>query len=453
MMVGFTCRFIFVIYNFCKKVFRRIKGMGIVIGKKILEKVLFMKKTIASKINIKDKEAEMLSNNVIYLFLKLVKTFSEKKVEIQILNVKSVREYCLAHGQKYKVVKESSDCKVCLPAYFEMCDEKIETYSSPEIYIAEISDATICGGSSVILSYDDFLNDIMANDIENRLDIKFSNIIGKYGNKYIVIKEKASKVIGKGVFLLGFASYNYYHFTVEIMSRLRYIDAVEEYRDLPLVVDSCMVKTKQFKNMLDLFNVYKREIIPIDLNECIQVGELIYPSYNTWMPINVRKREMIRDKDFIIEKSCLQNIRSYVRTEKRKVSKKKIFISRRNVHFSRLENEESIVNIFKKIGFEIVYPEELTYLQQVRLFEDSEYVVGTSGAALTNIVYCNTDTHFICIIPEEYKFYMYSTIGHMLGMKVVFLNADITVRTACPAMDIFRLDEEYCLRFCKESFM
>lgn len=75
--------------------------------------------------------------------------------------------------------------------------------------------------------------------------------------------------------------------------------------------------------------------------------------------------------------------------------------------------------------------------------------MGTSGAALTNIIYCQEGANIICIIPEEYNFQMYSTIAYMLNLNPIFLDAKVVYRTAYTASDLFELDLEYCERFLK----
>lgn len=396
--------------------------------------------------NIKKR---LLANTNIYIWLKVAKVYSVPGRRVVLLSYNSMRKYCEAHNEKYIVIERRQERPVCMPEFFELTDELVVTYKSPEIYIAQIHSAEICGASSIIIAEKECLYDPFLEDTDGRLDVKFSNAIGNIKEKIIVERAPIERKISSGIFLMGFASYNYYHLTVEIMSRLRYVEQFDEYLKLPLIVDQVMLDVPQYKEMLDKFNIHKHPVVFVKPGEVIEVENLIYPSYNTWMPINVKEREMIRASDFLIAKSALENIRSYVNMESEK-NLKQIFISRENLTATRLKNEAEIVTLFEKYGFDIVHTEKLSYLEQVELFHKAKRVVATSGAALTNIIYCQPGTEVICIIPEEDKFYMYSTIAYLLELKPIFLNAKIIEKSIYPAADIFEISKEYCERFLKK---
>lgn len=387
-----------------------------------------------------------LAHDNVYIMAKTAKVYSYPGNTVRLLYYNSIKEHCRKTKEKYIVLEEAQKRPVCLPAFFEMEDEKIEEYLSPEIYLADLSNITVTGGSSILLSNRECLYDPFIMDTDHRLDIKFSNVLGEVGDKIIVELKTIKRVIPEAIFLMGFASYNYYHFTIEIMSRLRYVDSYEEYQHLPILVDKVMTQIPQFMELLDRFNINKHPIIVIGSDETLLVKKLIYPSANTWMPINVKERELIRTQDFLMARSGLENIRSYI-PEIPVLASRKIFISRRNLTTTRLGNEGIISKLFEKNGFEIVYTEGMTYEQQVTLFRGAVCVAAASGAALTNMVYCQPGTKIICIIPKEYRFFMYSTMAYLLGLCPVFLDAKVTERTAYTASDVFELDQEYCERF------
>lgn len=411
-------------------------------------------KRVKQKIALSSKKqwtkckTKMLANNYIYICAKVAKIYSESGNSVRLLAYNSVSEHCRNSLDKLRIVEPSQKRSVCLPAFFELAEEKIEEYFSPDIYVADLHNICIFGGSSILLSRKECLYDPFVADSEKRLDIKFSNVVGKVGERIIVEIAPPAKQIPSGIFLMGFASYNYYHLSIEIMSRLKYVEAIKKYDKIPLIVDEIMMKIPQFKQLISVCNVLQHPIIEIPQDETVEVRNLIFPSYNTWMPINVKQRELINVSDFLIAKSGLDNIRSYINFDNKK-AERNIFISRKNLKAARLGNESEVVGLFGKYGFEIIYAEELTYMDQVSLFHQAKCVAGASGAALTNIVYCQPGATVVCIIPEEYKFYMYSTMAYLLGLNSIFLDAFVTVKTAYTASDIFEIDLAYCERFLK----
>lgn len=396
-------------------------------------------------------KTKMLANNYIYICAKVAQIYSESGNSVRLLAYNSIPEHCRNSLDKVRVIEPSTKRSVCLPAFFELSEEKIEEYYSPDIYVADLHNICIFGGSSILLSRKECLYDPFVADSEKRLDIKFSNIVGKIGDRIIVEIAPPARQLSSGIFLMGFASYNYYHLSIEIMSRLKYVDSIKKFDKLPLVVDEVMMKIPQFKQLIGVCNVLRHPIIEIAPDETVEVRNLIFPSYNTWMPINVKQRELIKVSDFLMAKSGLDNIRSYINFDDKKADRN-IFISRKNLKATRLGNEAAVVELFRKYGFEIIYAEELTYMEQVSLFHQAKCVAGASGAALTNIVYCQPGSTVVCIIPEEYKFYMYSTMAYLLGLKPLFLDAFVTLKTPYTASDIFEMDLEYCERFLKTYF-
>ena len=177
---------------------------------------------------------------------------------------------------------------------------------------------------------------------------------------------------------------------------------------------------------------------------------LIQLSMNTWMPINVRKKDDFRISDNIISISAITNIRKISEEYRCVSSGKKIFISRKNTNLSRITNEEKVADLFRKRGFEIVHTEDLSYKQQVELFSAAICVVGATGAAMTNLVYCNPNTVFGCIIPKKYDFCIYSSIAHMVGMRMLFLDAKVIRSGIAISLDQCKVDIDECCGYIDE---
>lgn len=389
-------------------------------------------------------------NNYFDLFVICMVVFVKTNNRIYFYEINDVKEYCTKLKCKYKVVEESKKRSICIPMFFELQEEKIEEYLSPQIYIAEIDEAEIIGANSFILSHNKCLYDPIRHDKEKRYDVRFSSLKKMMNNLVIIEAQKDNRRIEEAIFMLGFASYNYYHLTIEILSRLAYIDQFEEYRSLPIIVDKIVMKIPQYKQVLERINKYQHPVIEISEDEIYTIHRLIYPSANVWMPINVKSRELIQTNDFMIAPSALHNIRNGMLMSNDVKPYKNIFISRKNTKAIRLQNEIQVRELFEKKGFEIIYTEGMSLEEQIKCFQEAKCIVATSGAALTNIVYCQPGTVIACIIPEEYKFYMYSTIAYLLGLKPVFLNARVTMRTLYTASDIFEIELKYCLRFIEE---
>ena len=361
----------------------------------------------------------------------------------------SARECCEKNNWSYVVIERAVTRKVCKPCYFEKCEETIEKFISPDIYIAEFHNVFVVGGVGAIFTQTECIYDALARDKEERYDVRFSALKYRMGNYVEVMHSRKSKEIKEAIFLVGFASYNYYHITVEILSRLKYVDSLEKYRYLPILIDEVVMEMPQIKQLLSRINTFNHPVILVgDMG--IKVERLIYPSMNTWMPINVKHAEMAKNSDYQIAETAVYNIRECAKEIFSPSNHLKLFISRKNLKNVRLENEEEIRGIFERNGYEVIFPENMTYEEQVAYFSEAKIVVCATGAVLTNIIYCMPNTIIGCIIPEEYHFYLYSTIGKLLNLRNIYLDAEVTERAAYFSANKYIVNKEYCLRYIKK---
>ena len=382
-----------------------------------------------------------------------IRSMLDSHEKLGIYHVNSVKNFCKSNNFLIKVVEEKQLRKVFVPKYFgDLEKEKICLIESPEIYIAEMLDVEIIGENCFILKDNNCLYDMNEMENSHRFDLRFSSLKGiNKRNEALIVSAKAEADIKEGIFLIGNAASNYYHLTFEILSKLKYIDSEIKYADIPILIDEITCKVPQFHQLLLCLNKFNREIIQIKKGERYKIDKLIYLSEISWLPINVKDSVNLRNEDFRIAKAGMNYLREIVFAKKEITSCEegnlKLFISRRTQYMQRLVNEKEVAEMFQQFGFVIIYPEEMSFDEQVDLFSKARYVAGTSGAALTNILYCPIKTVLICIIPKEYGFNLYSSIGNHIGIESLFLDAKVIKKGNKISADNFKLDINYCQDF------
>lgn len=380
--------------------------------------------------------------DLIYIYIENIK----HRKHLIWMNNESIASYCKLYNEKIVEIEPERKRLVFVPAYFELQGEKTLLCDSPAVYVAFLSDVTIIGGAGGVIAKDYLLLDDLKNDKEGRLLFRYGPVKRTEHNRALVAVDSEKKEIEKAINLCGFAATNYYHFTMEILSRLDYLNRFEETIDWPILIDSDIRKYSQF---VELLNILKgnHEIIYVDLNQQVNVNRMAQISMNTWMPMNVKKREMFRLSDNVIAESGIENIRKHAERFMKPQTDRKIYLSRKNTKLSRIRNEEKIIPYFEKAGFEIVYTEKMSYVEQIELFSSAKCIVGATGAAFTNLIYCRHNTVVGCLIPEEYNFAIYSTIAHYVGAKVLFLDVEIVSRHTYMAGDLCKADLKQCERY------
>ncbi len=68
----------------------------------------------------------------------------------------------------------------------------------------------------------------------------------------------------------------------------------------------------------------------------------------------------------------------------------RIYISRRAANRRRIANEDDFTQILKKLDFQLICAEELSFQDQVKLLSRARYLVSNHGAGLTNMLFMQT---------------------------------------------------------------
>lgn len=78
-----------------------------------------------------------------------------------------------------------------------------------------------------------------------------------------------------------------------------------------------------------------------------------------------------------------------------------LYISRRSTNRRSLADEDRIQAMAQELGFEVVAPETLPLLDQVRLFAASRGITGPPGAAFTNLLWMQPGTKVLSIFKDD----------------------------------------------------
>lgn len=376
--------------------------------------------------------------------------------ELRQYSLMGVREYCDIISKVVSIVEQSQEREVLVPAYYKLSPEKRVPCVSPSVYTVDLANVGIIGSNSFLLKDNNCLYDMYSVDYLDRYDLRFESLksIDKEG-RAAILYTNTNEIIDEGILLIGFGSFNYFHLTVELMSKLYHIDRDPKNKITPLIVDEIVLNVSQYRKLLDVMNIHHRPIIALKRRYKYEVKKLTYVSDCSWMPINIKNSCSLICDDFLLSADSIRYVRETVMRNLGIVgsnTKKRVFVSRKSQHNSRIVNENEIIHLFVQYGFQVIYPETLSLTEQVEIFSEAEYIASSSGAALTNLIYCSKRTTLICISPKQHSFSLYSTIGNMFGLSLIFLNADIAARGSKTSGDQLIVDVDYCAELLNELF-
>lgn len=329
-------------------------------------------------------------------------------------------------GYHYHVIQTNRSAIVCPVQFIGEADVKPFETTLPDAYWAEISDGVIIGASSVVVSRDGtLLYDMLANRKNyeaNMTDCGLCLIggspkhIGEYFF-YNYLKEKTVEMPA-AISLACNMSNNYYHFMLQVATRFYLLSMIKLDRNIPFVVDECVLKISQMKEVIDALNIEERPIISIKANQRFKVNQLyIISEPNIIVPNSCAKGER-RTENFAFDRSALNYITDTLSKRILPCTEhfpKRIFLSRKGCS-KRKCNEEELEKVFSQFGFESLKTDNLTIAQQIALFGNAEHVIGGSGAAFTNLMFCKEGAKATLFFTGHHNVTCFSCLGSAKGL-------------------------------------
>ena len=240
----------------------------------------------------------------------------------------------------------------------------------------------------------------------------------------IIVTGKPFTEIEKGIYIGGNASFNYYHFVVEIAARFYFLDKVAGYDNYPLLVDEVIIRTPQFKDLLDILNDKGRKIIVIQDKIKYLVKNLILASDGAKMVINVFDKTKCSFYDTILCAQALMYIRSKVISklglaDQPATPEKHLFITRGAAFTRRGCNEDELWQVAERYAYSKIAPQNLSFSEQVACFHSCKSLLANSGAALTNILFMQPGTTVIYWLNQDLRhFTSFNPLAKISGCQL-----------------------------------
>ena len=127
---------------------------------------------------------------------------------------------------------------------------------------------------------------------------------------------------------------------------------------------------------------------------------------------------MQRDSE-ALRKAALERIKTLKQQEV--TCSKRIFLCRKEKR--RRYNEDDVFECIAPFGFEKVYLGDLSFDEQLAVVHQAEWIVGPTGAAWTNLIFCQPGAKCLCWMAEEFgDFSAFSTIAHLVGADMQYIS-------------------------------
>ena len=259
-----------------------------------------------------------------------------------------------------------------------------------------------------------------------------SKHIRRVGVSFALVCRERVQGLEKGIFLGGNGSFNYYHWMMEILPKLQFIQMLgSEFDGYPLLVDQSIKDTPALMESLS-FIAGTRKIILLKNEVMYKVEDFIYINAPTIAPFNLRGKEIFCLSYFLTRKDSVLFIREALLSMRRvegdgKMLGERLFFARRGKR--RKYNQDEIFNVFEQEGFVKVFLDEYTLQEQVELVSKAKMIAGPSGAAWTNIIFCQEGAKGLCWMNERlYGFCTFSNLAHCVDMDLRYVTYKSNIR-------------------------
>ena len=197
-----------------------------------------------------------------------------------------------------------------------------------------------------------------------------------------------------------------------------------EYDHLPFLVPEECAQVKSFEDAL-VSVVNSRSIVTMRHDRMYRVKNLIAIDSPVRMPFNVLSHLWPSPTDFEQHTDVLNDFKAaiikHLGIEGIDPSRR-IFLARGNSR--RQYNQEEILQVANALNLEIVFPERLSFREQVSLFYHSKLIVGASGAAWANLIFCQKGALGLTWIFKEYSgFSTYMNLAAISGVTLRYIEA------------------------------
>lgn len=247
--------------------------------------------------------------------------------------------------------------------------------------------------------------DVITEDGELFADISPRNYTGKTHNALLKKSFRKGKTLdGITLNLVSPFSDNYYHWMLDA------IPVLLQARNSIKRIDQILVK-KKAKFVIESLNIlgFNRDQI-YELREEVICSRLFTVSTNPRMHPLPYAPTMVKE--------------AFSGSRNTNKAFRRIYLSRKDGLWRGVQNEAEVSQFLAQHGFETIELSQLTLTKQIETLSQASHVISAHGAGLTNIVFCNSGTQILEVLPQRWTPVCFMSLAQQVGCHYTFINAE-----------------------------
>ena len=197
---------------------------------------------------------------------------------------------------------------------------------------------------------------------------------------------------------------NYFHWIAEVLPRLALLRRIQS--DCVILLPGPQPAEYITRTVSALG--FKHTCV-ISYGEMVQIPELLVavrPGRHGYMvPALVRETR----------EAVMQSLAAQLDPTRR--ATRRLYVSRSRQKWRQLTNEAEVVAVLKRYGFETIYFEEMTFVEQVSTMYEAAIFIGIHGANMTNILFMTPGSHAVEMMSDTYINPSYLSMADSIGVN------------------------------------
>lgn len=207
--------------------------------------------------------------------------------------------------------------------------------------------------------------------------------VGRLSGTYVLLKKRFGA--------------NYGHFLTELLPKIYALQKSGMFADRKVIIEQYRSQSMRdmVRDILYALGVKQKNILELDNRNTYLVENLIHVSSTALSHLGWTS-PMVAE--------CCEHVAQLLGTpEPEGRPCRRIYISRSpDTGSRRPKNEQTIIRILKKYGFETIYCEKLTLRETIDIFSSADIIVGIYGSGIANALFSPRGSALVCLVPENF---------------------------------------------------
>jgi len=340
------------------------------------------------------------------------------KLEMSIGEASDVATYCRKTGAPFRVVLQETERTI--RGFVEGVRDsahELGRVKVPAAYVAEIPGGMLTNGTYLLLGADySVLTDRFAAPIWKGMknswtDANYYRTLALFSTDVrrffpLLVGKVVDGPVPEGISLLAPTDIIWANWVAEVLPRLMLVDQFPEYDELPLLVNENL--PAQAFESLDMVNSKRRKVVLIEGNSkgqrtwiptTYRFARLVFPSPMAQLgPKTAEGGEAWDLDDHLQNPAALHWLRQQLLPAR--TSPRRLYLSRAKQGRRRIVNEKKVISLLRRHGFDVVYPERLSFKDQLELWANAEIVVAPAGSAMVNMIFAPRHALVVALVGD-----------------------------------------------------